>query len=194
MRKPMLVFWLAVVCLVPFSQVQGQIFDFNVGDNQEWTYTIYTDLGRELVSISPTGWMDVNNYPAPPRSDPVGDGRGSATVGVNAMSLGSLFGDEAFYVLYFLSQDLGDDPQWQGIDSFSAQVLPSFDAPGMTYYASLRIYVFDEDQSRERYFQTEPEELTLDDWIAYVGELAAMAPARFSLPADGAIELLAEAT
>jgi hypothetical protein len=158
--------WPALFILL-FAALPGYaaVFDFNDETNQNWTYTIQTDEDRVLVSERPVGWLDINSFPSPARTDPLGDSRGSATVGMNGASLGGLNSAEEYYILSFKSADLSTDADWQYIDSFSTRILPSFTTSEGGYYANVIIHVYDEDEGRDRFFSSgSATELNLDVW------------------------------
>jgi hypothetical protein len=163
---------LALLTLVsPLCAVE---FDFDDGTNQGWTtevvaYDEDADMTTVLSGPSAAGWVDNHNYPNYPWDDPEGDTNGSAFNFLLGSQLDLLGLDRAVHdwvIVKYKSPDLSSLADWQGISSFSMQVLPAYsDAFSGPSYANLLYTVDDHDTGSERTFTDGPAaEITQAVW------------------------------
>lgn len=135
-------------------------FAFDDGTNQGWSARIGNTGGSEF-SFGAAGFLDINNFPSPLRTDPI-DGDGSA---VNAaLSSSGITGSTI--VFSFISPDLSGEADWQSLASYSAQVGVSF--TGFDTYTANTILEIEDTTgggSDIRFFAGGPESaLVFDDW------------------------------
>jgi len=118
------------------------VFDFDDGTSQGWTVELLNPGGGPFGA----GWSDINNYPSAPRTDPADGSNGSAfTAG------GAWDGTDGFRIVQFISPDLTGDTMWQNLESFSGQLLPSFQSITPGAYFANALLVIDDTHLRQRY-------------------------------------------
>ncbi|MBN1418851.1 MAG: hypothetical protein JXP34_08745 [Planctomycetes bacterium] len=142
---------------------QPATFDFDDGTTQGWTLqgAFDEDGDGPFSSSFALGWHDRVEYPSPPGNDASGDQEG-------ALMLGTLGGHgitnpgATWWIMQFHSPDLSGSAAWQNAQGYTAKIAECMGA--MTEMrANLFVKVYDNAQSRVRYFYNGEAQILVHD-------------------------------